>query len=237
MADQAEVTVNGNTFKEGDTITYTLNIKGLERAASGIDVRINYDPEVLEVLPDTADTPVFIGGFANLTGIEGTIAFNAASIAGFDTSSEGTKVMSVSFKIKEGAGKDSVDISHEVVELFYADDDDYNNVTDYEPEEIVQLGTVDVERTPLGENAQEVDFLSENPNLFWSLNMQLIIIICIVAVVIIAAVIAFVLLRKKKKVKQADENVDPIAIEENMQSEEKKTEDFQGEDVQDEDGF
>lgn len=118
-AENTEYQLNGQTVKNGDTVTYVLRLTGLNKKVAGINVTVEYDDEHLSIMKDTVNLPVFTDAVCN-TAQEGMVLFNAANAMNGYEVKDDSIIFSASFQIKSTGGSLS-DIDGKVTELYDMD--------------------------------------------------------------------------------------------------------------------
>ncbi len=109
------VTVNGQTAKKGDTVTYTVYLGGISDPLEGAGAFINYDPKCLEYIEDSIGFDVFGNAMYNVE--SGQIYYSAIDvIKGFDLKEE-KMIVTLSFKVLDSA-KGNVTITNSFDEIF-----------------------------------------------------------------------------------------------------------------------
>lgn len=130
------IAINGETFKVGDTVTYTAYLSGINTSVAALQGITTYDSDLLEVIDDSFSAP-------NLTQLvyntkpknPDEIKFNAVDVTnGFNFSQE-AEFYQVSFVIKQ-ADVTACDIKTEIPEIF---DVYYDDIKDYQLTEKVTL--------------------------------------------------------------------------------------------------
>lgn len=115
-AEKTEYKLNGQTVKNGDTVTYILRLTGLNKKVAGINAKIEYDSEQLSIMKDTVNLPVFTDAVCNAAQ-EGAVLFNSANaMKGYEIKDDSI-IFSASFKIKNTDGTLS-DIKGDIKELY-----------------------------------------------------------------------------------------------------------------------
>lgn len=129
-SDGSTVTINGETFKVGDKITYSVYMSGINKPVAAVNITTHYDSALLEVDDSSFATPNLSQMVYN-TKLEDKIKFNAIDVTkGFDFAQEHL-FYQVSFVIKE-ADVTACDITTDFVEIFdvYQDDITGQEVTE-----------------------------------------------------------------------------------------------------------
>lgn len=104
------VKINGETFNVGDTVTYTAVLKS-EKICSGITAGVTYNDSALELDKESVNVPNLGSLNISNTDTAGEVKFiGLDAIKGFDFT-EGKLLVSISFKIKDGAADNNIKLS------------------------------------------------------------------------------------------------------------------------------
>lgn len=97
----SSVTINGETFHVGDTVTYTAYLGNINPLVCGVQAVIHYDSSLLEVDPSSLSFPNLSGVVSNAA-LDDAIYFNCSNIDGFEFAQE-HPLVSVIFTIQDAA--------------------------------------------------------------------------------------------------------------------------------------
>lgn len=104
------VKINGETFNVGDTVTYTATLKS-EKICSGITAGVTYNDSALELDKESVNIPNLGSLTISNTDTAGEVKFiGLDAMTGFDFT-EGKLLVSMSFKVKEGAADNDIELS------------------------------------------------------------------------------------------------------------------------------
>lgn len=95
------VTINGETFHVGDTVTYTAYLGNINPLVCGVQAVIHYDSSLLKVNPSSLSFPNLSGVVSNAA-LDDAIYFNCSNIDGFEFAQE-HPLVSVIFTIQDAA--------------------------------------------------------------------------------------------------------------------------------------
>ena len=138
-ANATDIKINGETFSNGDTLTYIADFQ-CDEAFAGINITVKYPVEVLELDKESVNVPNLGSMAIANTDTPGEIRFTATDIgSGFDFTEE-KLLVSATFKVKDGAT--TGDIQMDVMELIYTDLEDID-IDSYFIAEKLQKGNYD----------------------------------------------------------------------------------------------
>ncbi|MEE1057635.1 MAG: hypothetical protein UH239_10375 [Acutalibacteraceae bacterium] len=191
-ANATDIKINGETFSNGDTLTYIADFQ-CDEAFAGINITVKYPVEVLELDKESVNVPNLGSMAIANTDTPGEIRFTATDIgSGFDFTEE-KLLVSATFKVKDGAT--TGDIQMDVMELINTDLEDID-IDRYFIAEKLQKGNYDgtVVNPISGEEYIEEESTStptDNKN-------SVVIFTVVIAVVLIGSVSVIVAVKNKK---------------------------------------
>ncbi len=210
----ATVKVNGEEVETGDTITYVLKLEDVkDEKVMGINVKIEYDSDSLEIIKDTVTLPAFNDAVFNLDE-EDAIYFNAANISkGYEVTAD-TIAFSVAFKVLDNA-KEDLKIEATIEEIY--DSVDANGLPvaaeGYNVNETIEEGTLSdiVKPTSLEEIESSVSaagggITPSNSSIFGDTNTIIMIVGGVVVTVLIVVVVILTVKKKNTVGQEADAN-------------------------------
>lgn len=114
-SQDGSITINGQKYNPGDTVTFSATGEGISEAVCGIQFKLTYDENVLELDKDSI-TPLNESFMINADRI-GTIYINGISIgAGFNYSMP-ENLVECKFKVKDSSTR-ACDINIEIEEVY-----------------------------------------------------------------------------------------------------------------------
>ncbi len=109
------ITINGKSYKVGDTVTLRGTLGGINEAVAGCVLQVTYDENLLELDEDSLE--LFDPSFMTNTNLSGEILASAMSpMSGFDLAAP-KQVLECKFKVKDSDTK-SCDINFTATEVY-----------------------------------------------------------------------------------------------------------------------
>ncbi len=96
------VNINGENYKKGDTLTYSVSLSDVEPLVCGLESQIFYDSDILEIVENSINFPNLSSVIYNdnVPNNPNMITFNWVSLSGVDFSTSNVLV-EVTFEIKD----------------------------------------------------------------------------------------------------------------------------------------
>ncbi len=191
-ANATDIKINGETFSNGDTVTYVADFQ-CDKAFAGINITVKYPVEVLELDKESVNVPNLGSMAIANTDTLGEIRFTATDIgSGFDFTEE-KLLVSATFKVKDGAT--TGDIQTDIVELINTDLEDID-IDSYFIAEKLQKGNYD--GTVVNPISGEEYIEEESTSTPTDSKNSVVIFTVVIAVVLIGSVSVIVAVKNKK---------------------------------------
>ena len=191
-ANATDIKINGETFSNGDTLTYIADFQ-CDEAFAGINITVKYPVEVLELDKESVNVPNLGSMAIANTDTLGEIRFTATDIgSGFDFTEE-KLLVSATFKVKDGAT--TGDIQTDIVELINTDLEDID-IDSYFIAEKLQKGNYD--GTVVNPISGEEYIEEESTSTPTDSKNSVVIFTVVIAVVLIGSVSVIVAVKNKK---------------------------------------
>ncbi|MEE0930281.1 MAG: hypothetical protein UIM53_04725 [Acutalibacteraceae bacterium] len=194
----AEIEINGETFNNGDTVTYVADFQCNE-AFAGINITVKYPDTILELDKESVNVPNLGNMAIANTDTPGEIRFTATDIgSGFDFTEE-KLLVSATFKVKDGTATGN--IQTDVMELINTDLEDID-IDNYFIAEKLQKGNYD--GTVVNPISGEEYIEEESTTTPADSKNSVVIFTVVIAVVLIGSVSVIVAVKNKKSDKKND---------------------------------
>lgn len=155
------ITVNGESVKVGDTVTFEYFLGGVDDALEAAGALIEYDARALEYVEGSLGFGIFERAIYNID--EGMIYYSAIDVlSGFDVKDEQLFVRA-EFKVKDGAKGDQ-EITHTFTEIFTLENEDTDlTADDYQDRAVTAVNAAEPDK-PLnpGYDAQVIDEMEQS---------------------------------------------------------------------------